>query len=84
MLFQVLEERRLGAAAWALVAEQGQEPGEGASGSVPGVGNGNREGALCPAELPHPLHPAPLSSHCCQMFVSGDLLRLADPWCCAL
>lgn len=67
MLFQVLEEQRFGAAAWVLAVERVQEPSEGASGSISGAGNGNREGALCPAELPRPLHPTPLSSHCCQM-----------------
>lgn len=41
-------------ATWVLAAGQAQEPGEGASGSVSGGGNGNREGALCLAEPPSP------------------------------
>lgn len=38
-----------------------QEPGEGASGIVLGW-EWKWEGALCPAEPPRPLHPAPLLS----------------------
>lgn len=49
-------------ATWVLAAGQAQEPGEGASGSVSGVGNGNREGALCPAEPPSPLSCSSLLS----------------------
>lgn len=54
-------------ARWALAAEQGQEPHEGA---ISGLEVGTRKEPC--AQLSHPvLPPIPLCSLCCQMFFSG-------------